>query len=306
MAKSCLIIGAGIAGLTAALSLSRIGITSTVYELRATPSTIGGSINLTPNALKLLDSLDVELSGCRVDAMEIFSLHTGKRLGELPFRKFGPALRVLREELLRALLAAVKKRGIVVNYGFKLSSIKDEGGDSKATAIFENSVEVQADFVLGCDGIHSAVRTQYVEPDRPSTYTNVAVAYSIIDGTGIKAHFQQSSMNTGRSGALLASYVDPDRTKIYIGAAMETAEEKDKQGWKARGNDRQKTLDEIERRYKDTAIPCVNELVERADEFIFYPVYTLGPRGIWSRGRVLLLGDAAHGVSCSELCRELR
>jgi salicylate hydroxylase len=305
MAKSCIIVGAGIAGLAAALSLTRIGITSTVYELRDTPSSIGGSINLTPNALKLLESLDVEVSGCRVDAIEIYSLHTGKYLGEMPFRKVGPALRILREELLKALLLAVKKQGIVVRYGFKLTSIEDESGDSKAAACFENGEKAQADFVLGCDGIHSAVRTQYVEPDRPSTYTNVAVAYSIVDGTGLKAHFDQSSMNTGRFGALLASYVDPDRTKIYIGAAMETPEEKDKQGWKARGNDRQKTLDEIERRYKDTAIPCVNELVKRADEFLFYPVYTLGPGGKWSRGRVLLLGDAAHGVSSTSLCYDL-
>jgi monoamine oxidase len=60
MSKSCLIIGGGISGITAALSLSKIGIACTIYELRATPATIGGAVNLTPNALRLLEYLDVE------------------------------------------------------------------------------------------------------------------------------------------------------------------------------------------------------------------------------------------------------
>ncbi|RDW56677.1 FAD protein [Coleophoma cylindrospora] len=241
------------------------------YELRATPATIGGSINLTPNALRLLEYLDVEVYGCRVDSIEIFSLHTGAVLGELPFQKFGPALRILREELLQALLRAAEKRGIPVVYNSKLMSIKDDRRDLQVTAVFANGKEVQGDFILGCDGVHSAEN-------------------------GIKAHFRRTSMNSGRFGSLLASYVDSDRTKIYLGAVMETPEQNDKQGWKVRGNDHQRTLDEIERRYNGSGIPCINELVERVDDFVFYPVHNLGPGGDWSRGRVLLLGDTAHGM----------
>jgi salicylate hydroxylase len=298
MPKSCIIIGGGIAGISAALALTKSGIQCTIYELRPSPSTIGGAVNLTPNALRLLDYLDVEVHGCRVDSIEIFSLHTGKSLGELPFRKFGPSLRILREELLKALLCAVEKKGIYVVYGEKLVEIKDDNKDPKVTAVFANGKEVKADFILGCDGVHSAVRTLHVEPTRLAKYTDVAVAYSMVDGDGIETHFRQTAVNSGRFGSLLTSYVDPDRTKIYVGAVMEIKEENDKQGWRVRGNDRQKTLDEIERRYKDSAIPCVGELVEKVEDFAFYPVYTLGPGGIWSRGRVLLLGDAAHGVGC--------
>ncbi|KUJ12998.1 FAD/NAD(P)-binding domain-containing protein [Mollisia scopiformis] len=294
MAKSCIIIGGGIAGITAALSLSQIGISCTIYELRATPATIGGAVNLTPNALRLLESLDVELYGCRVDSIEIFSLHTGKKLGELPFRKFGPALRILREELLRALLRALSRKGVVVSYGYKLVAMKDESFEKEVTAVFENGEEIKADFVLGCDGVHSAVRSKYVDPERLPIYTNVAVAYTVVEDYGTKPHFHHTSMNSGRFGSLLTSYVDPDRTKVYLGAVMEVREQNDRQGWKVRGSDRQKTLDEIKRRYRNTAILCVNQLVQRADDFVFYPVYTLRAGGRWSRGRVLLLGDAAH------------
>ncbi|KAH6663022.1 hypothetical protein B0J14DRAFT_662385 [Halenospora varia] len=296
MLQSCIIIGGGIAGITTALSLSKIGVSCTVYELRATPATIGGAVNLTPNALRLLEYLDVEVFGCRVDSIEIFSLHTGKRLGEVAFRKYGSSLRILREELLQSLLSAATKKGISVVYDSKLVSIKDDAGEAKVAAIFANGNEVSADLILGCDGVHSAVRTEYVEPKRVPIYTDVAVAYSVIDGNGIKTHFQSTSMNSGRFGSLLASYVDPDRTKIYISGVMSSPEENGKQGWKARGTDHQKTMAEIERRYKNSAIPCVDELVKRVKEYIFYPVYKLGPHGSWSRGRILLLGDAAHGM----------
>ncbi|KAE9374241.1 FAD/NAD(P)-binding domain-containing protein [Stipitochalara longipes BDJ] len=295
MPKSCLIIGGGIAGLSVALALDKAGIKSTIYELRTSPSTIGGSINLTPNALRLLEFLDVEVKGCRVDSIEIFSLHTGKLLGELPFRKFGPSLRILREELLRTLLRAVEKKGIEVVYGSKLTGIEDDELDAKVTAVFENGKSVQGDFILGCDGVHSAVR-RYVEPSRGPEYTGVVVAYSVIDGTGFKTHFRSTALNSGRFGSLLTSYVDEDRARIYVGAVMEMKEENDKQGWRVRGSDKQKTREEIERRYKDTGIPCVNGLVKKVDDFVFYPVYKLGPGGVWSRGRALLLGDAAHGM----------
>ena len=297
MSKSCLIIGGGIAGLSTALALSKAGIKSTVYELRSAPSTIGGSINLTPNALRLLDFLDVEVQGCRVDSIEIFSLHTGKLLGEVPFRKFGPSLRILREELLRPLLKAVGREGIEVVYGSKLVGVVEDEGEL-VTAVFENGERVQADFVLGCDGVHSVVR-RYVEPSRGPVYTGVVVAYSIVEAEGIETHFRSTALNSGRFGSLLTSYVDEDRARIYVGAVMEIKEENDKQGWRVRGSDKEKTRQEIERRYNDSAIPCVGKLMERVDDFVFYPVYKLGPGGIWSRGRVLLLGDAAHGVCFS-------
>lgn len=298
MAKTCLIIGAGIAGLTAALALTTTEskVKCTIYELRNSPSTIGGAVNLTPNALRLLASLGVFPKGCPVDSIELFSIHTGSKIGELPFRNSGGALRVLREELQRALLQAVEAKGVNVVFGCKFLSAEHSGTD--VVVNFENGTQAKGKFVLGCDGMHSAVRTTFVDPERLPIYTGVVIAYSVFSAEGISTHFKSTALNQGRFGSLMTTYVDPKRNTMSAGAVMETPPpgKGDKEGWKQRGKDHEQTMKEIRRRFENSKLPCLMEIVSRMGEPIFFPVYKLGPGGKWATGKIMLLGDAAHGV----------
>jgi salicylate hydroxylase len=298
MARSCIIIGGGISGASSALTLSQLGIQCSLYELRDQPATIGGSINLTPNAISLLESIGVELKhGCKVDVIDVYSITTGYRLGEVSFRRSGHSLRIMREHLQGALLEAVKAAGIPTYYGSKLKSIEDASDSAKITAVFSDGRRAHADFILGCDGVHSAVRTVHIEPDRRPIYTGVAAAYAVVDADGVPAiHFKSSAANAGRSGTLITSFIEENRKKIFLSAGMQAPEERDREGWKSRGQDHEATMEEVHRRYKDSVIPSIIPLIEKVKEFIFYPIYKLGPEGTWSKGRVLLLGDAAHGV----------
>jgi 2-polyprenyl-6-methoxyphenol hydroxylase-like FAD-dependent oxidoreductase len=295
--KTCIIIGGGTAGTVSALVLSKLGIKCTIYELRDTPTAIGGAINLTPNALKLLESLGVEGLGCRCDVIEIFSYHTGSRIGELPFRgPSGHGMRVIREVLLKRLLDAVEKAGVSIVYGSKLVGIEED--EEKAVASFENGTSAKADFVLGCDGMYSAARMKYVEPERKPIYTGIASAYAIVDGTGLDSpvHFKQTCLNSGRLGSLLTTYCESEKELIYIASIMQTPEQDSKDGWKARGMDNEATASDLLRRYGGSVFRLLPELMHRVETYNFYPVYKLSPGGEWSRSRVLLLGDAAHGV----------
>jgi salicylate hydroxylase len=92
-----LILGGGVAGLTTALALTKFASTSlcptiTIFEIRSKPGTVGGAINLTPNALRLLDYLGVlpivkqRRYGIIVNAVEVFSIYHPRKLAESSFR----------------------------------------------------------------------------------------------------------------------------------------------------------------------------------------------------------------------------
>ena len=90
MSKSCIIVGGGIAGLSRVISLPN---RHPMYSLRAALNACydlgGGGIHLVPNALRMFGSLDVEFHECRVDSIEIFSLHTGSQSGYWPYKDVG-------------------------------------------------------------------------------------------------------------------------------------------------------------------------------------------------------------------------
>ena len=298
MLKSCIIVGGGIAGPATALALSKIGIDCSIYEMRESPSSIGGAINLTPYALRILDGLGVVTSGCVVTSVEFWSLGGAGKLGEMPFRGTdGHALRMLRKDLQNSLITATEQVGIQTHYGSKLESIEKRGPGAEVTAIFSNGKSVQADFIVGCDGIHSAVRSVYVEPKRKPIYTGSAGTYSIVDLESIESpiHFQDTALNMSRYGTVLTSFIDRERTQIYVAAVMQS----DLQGTeirKAQGSAQTAFFDEIHRRYQESSISCITEMVNQLKDLFIYPVFKLGPLGKWFKEDAVLLGDAAHAV----------
>ena len=299
-----LIIGAGMSGLASALALHALGIRCTIYELRVTPSSIGGAIHLTPNALRCLDHLGVlqhmQGKGCITRSIEIFSAFSGQRIAELSYRDIDKiqyhALRIRRAELLQAMFEVVERAGVKIEYGKRLVSLT-EGEDSVA-ATFEDGSIAEGDIMLGCDGIHSHARTKHVEPSRIPLFSNTAAAYGLIPVSSISspAHFEDVSVNVSRCGSLLAAFCDSDKQTLYFAAVMEVKTELDHEGWKAQASDQEATMKEIRSRFGGLKKPFLTEIVDKMGDVFFYPVYVLSPGGKWSSERVMLLGDAAHAV----------
>lgn len=319
-----LVLGAGPAGLAAALAISQIQDTPpirvTVLELRPSTSTtanLGGSVNLTPLALRYLDRLGVGAKvrriGIPVGAVDNIALRTGRLLGSL--WKGVDALRIMRSELVACMRAvAAGTKSIDIRYGVRVASIREEGTEENGNVmvVLDDGEEVRGDILLGCDGLHSVARRLYVEPERKETYSGKAVAYGFArvkePGNAGLAKFDgqpgvaDTTMFTGRYGAIIVSFFEPQRRKLYVGGVMSMKDQsggvEGGDGWKTKGSDKAYVEGEVRRRFGSSRVAGFAELLEGVDDWTLYPVYILPPGGRWSRGRVLLLGDAAHAVSC--------
>lgn len=320
-----IILGGGIAGLTTALALTKFAPPTseppriTIFEVRPEPATIGGAVNLTPNALRLLshlgalDEIRANNYGKDCDAVEIFDIHSNTKLAESSFR--GPdgkglgtppfkALRITRGESLKGVLAAIAKHpNIQLLCGKKTTEIREDSHG--VTLTFADGGSASADILLGCDGIHSVTRLKHVEPERTAIYSGICNAFgfaprradaSTADGYE-PTHFETSAMNFSRRGMLLTSFHSAAKDTIYVGGLMQIPEIASRDGWKAAGADADKTRADMLARFAEGAAnPLIRHVIEDARDLFLWPVFTLADGGRWSTQRVMLIGDSAHAM----------
>jgi 2-polyprenyl-6-methoxyphenol hydroxylase-like FAD-dependent oxidoreductase len=206
------------------------------------------------------------------------------------------ALRITRGDVLRGLMGAAEKHpNIKIEFGKKTVKI-DETSDS-VTITFADGTSAKGDILLGCDGIHSVTRLLHVEPERKAVYSGITNAFGYAPvPKGLKVHFECASLNFCQRGMMLASFFEPTHTKVYIGGLMEMDEIKDRDGWTAYANEQAELKADVADRFKGTVLPALNPLLEAADDFYLWPVFTLSKEGKWATDRTMLLGDAAHAM----------
>ncbi|EFW16615.1 hypothetical protein D8B26_001390 [Coccidioides posadasii str. Silveira] len=325
--SNILVLGGGIAGIAAALALSKQltplnpDVKITIYELRDVPSTSGGAINLTPVAQRHLAQLGVieELdrmgpdAGVDVDGIEYYSIHSGRKMGNVDFagkngRGYGgyKGRRVMRICLHLAMLAAVERVGNVsVEFGKKV--IGGVESEKSVTIFFADGGSATGDLAVGCDGVHSNTRTKIVDPERPSEYTGISFIQTTIQTDKIESpiHFKATAMNRSRRGALLTTFCDLQKTEIFVAGLVQIDPSLlSTDAWRQEGTGSfrprwtplRALRDDIRGRFGESVIPCIREIVEKAEGWSIYPVYQLAPGGKWSTERIILLGDAAHAM----------
>jgi salicylate hydroxylase len=307
-----IILGGGIAGLTTALALTKYAPKGQVpririFEIRPEPATIGGAVNLTPNALRLLDDLGAlpiireRDYGREIDYLEVFDVYStrlatsdfsgpdGKGIGNPPYK----ALRITRGDALKGVLAAVEQQeNISLTCGKRTTEIKET--EESVTLTFEDGGSVTADLLMGCDGIHSVTRLKHIEPERKASYSGLCNAFGFAPvEPDFPVHFECTAINFARRGMLLTSYHNSQKNSVYVGALMQLPELESRDGWKAAGADAKKIRADIMDRFGDAKIASIRPLIEKTEDFYLWPVFTLSKSGKWSTDRVMLLGDAA-------------
>ena len=159
------IIGAGIGGLTTALAFEKKGIEYQIFERAAALNEVGAGIWLAPNALQVLERLDildtVKLNGNSIDRITI-----GKQdlsplsdsLQDIIKEKFGfTTVAIHRAKLQKLLFDKIPKEKMFLNKGFHSFKELDSG---KIEVFFNDNSKTETRFLIGADGINSRVRKQ--------------------------------------------------------------------------------------------------------------------------------------------------
>lgn len=158
-----------------------------VYEIRPEPTTLGGAVNIPSNSLRLFDRLglyDKLVSLASSASQLIVHSRQGSVLADLDLAGWSRGqvgygfMCVLRRDLIEVLLEETTKQNIPVTFGKSVTKIVET--KSQATVTFADGTTNTADLLLGCDGIHSAVRSLHVCPNAAPEYSGIANMFTIL------------------------------------------------------------------------------------------------------------------------------
>jgi salicylate hydroxylase len=288
------IIGGGIGGLAAALALDRRGAEVIVCEQSSGTSDIGAGLHLSPNALKALRALGVEdaviAAGSEADFLTIRNWKSGRVVSRMrpgSFREqFGaPNVTVHRADLLGVLRAALT--GAEIRFGARCEGVEPCGRG--ALARFADGAEIEADIIVGADGIHSVVRNSVCGLDAPRftgciCWRGMAKADAVPRDIAIEG----GTMWMGPHAHVV-------HYPVRRGELINIVAHVDSRAWTEESWTRECDVSEVTTTYAGWHSDLLR-LFPCSARWYKWALYDREPAPRWSKGRITLLGDSAHAM----------
>jgi 2-polyprenyl-6-methoxyphenol hydroxylase-like FAD-dependent oxidoreductase len=275
-----IVVGGGIAGLSAAIALRRTGNEVVVLERAPRIDPLGAGITVFANAMRALDRLGVrEAVAARGAAATRSAILTweGRELTHVPPDLLEGTTALHRADLQAELVGAVGE----VRLGVEVTAVEER--DDGVVAGAADGSEERGELLVGADGVSSVVRRAIT--DAPVRYAG-HTAWRGVSPVSVEPGRLTESWGVGGRFGL----VDIGRGRTYWFATKNAPEREpdDPQGRKA----------EILRRFSGWHEP-IAEVAQATDEGVILrnDVYYLEPLPRWSAGRLVLVGDAAHATT---------
>jgi salicylate hydroxylase len=283
------IVGGGIGGLFAANALIAHGIDVAVYEQAPALGEIGAGVFLTPNSVRQLERVGlgpaVEKWGARVGSNSHYFRHDGAPIAPVQVTDasgwnatFGMHRADFVDLLARALPAGV------VHTGHRGTGFTQEGETARVT--FANGNIAQADIVIAADGIHSELRQFVAPPSKPVFHGSVAYRGTVPHGTVPDWPTDRWQMWLGQGKHFLVFPLRAGKLVNYVGFVPADAEMKE--SWSAPGDP------DVLRAEFAGWDSRIGGLLSKVEKTFRWALYDREPLPVWSKGRLTLLGDAAH------------
>ncbi len=283
------VVGGGIGGLFAANALIAHGLAVSVYEQAPALGEVGAGVFLTPNSVRHLQRVGlgpaVEKWGARVGPDSHYFRHDGAPIAPVQVTDssgWNAAFGMHRADLVNFLANALPAG--VVHTGHRATGFAQSG--TVALVSFTNGATAEGDVVIAADGIHSELRPFVFPPSRPVFHGTVAYR-GVVDREhvpdwpnerwlmwlGIGKHFLTFPLRAGK----LINYVG------FVPADQEM-----KESWSAPGDP------DVLRREFAGWDPRIEGLLRQVQKTFRWALYDREPLPSWTKGRLSLLGDAAH------------
>ena len=292
-----LVLGGGIGGLAAALALAKKGCRVRLYEQGSELKEIGAGIQLGPNVYHMFDVLAL------TEAIERWSAHpdnlvmrdalTGEEVTRLPvgsdafrqrFRGY-PYGVIHRGDLYQVLLEACRAhQGIQIVEKRKGLSFEDRG--DRVVLRLEGGEAIEGACLVGCDGLWSKVRAQILGDGKPRVSGHIAYR-AVLRRAEVPDDLWQNNVVLWAGPKTHLVHYPLRRGELYNLVAVFHSD-KYEEGWDVYGDP-----EELKRKFADER-PEVQRLLDKINVWKMWVLCDREPARRWSKGRVTLLGDAAH------------
>jgi salicylate hydroxylase len=291
-----IIAGAGLGGLTLALCLHEVGFRVTVLEQAPALGEVGAGVQISANGARVLYHLGLE-DALRAVAFlpergELRHWQSGETLITRPLGRaseeaYGfPYFHLHRADFHAVLSSALAKRApdsVRLN-----TRVSDFQQSEKQVSVFTESGEtIHGDALIGCDGIHSAVRSRLLGPDAPRFTGCIAWRATVPASSLPDGHVRPVATNwIGKGGHFVHYYVRRGELVNCVGVMEQ--DEWLEESWSAQG-DKEQFLET----FRDWH-PDLQTVIRQTETCFRWGLFDRDPLPSWGEGRVTLLGDACH------------